>query len=206
MQSLGGKFEFEEVKRKFVELYWGTNGKGNVAREKWLLPSSSLRRLSKRAELALFTGRTSRELDYTFDRCGTRQFFNKIVTVEDVKRPKPDPEGLQKILAGRDPAVAIYVGDNVDDALAAKAANIPFVGILPASRTEHAERRKLLREHGAKVVLRNIDELEAWLRKAQSVNPAPASHCKEYSAHRLGNQARTLVPLLESPLEQHIRG
>ena len=174
VQSLGGKFQFEEVKRKFVELYWGANGKGNVEREKWLLPSASLRRLSKRAELALFTGRTSRELDYTFDRCRTREFFKRIVTVEEVKRPKPDPEGLLKILAGRDPDTAIYVGDNVDDALAAKGAQIPFVGILPASRKEHPERRKLLRANGAKVILSNINELEAWLAKAQSPSRVPA--------------------------------
>lgn len=174
VQSLGGKFEFEEVKRKFVELYWGANGKGNVAREKWLLSSASLRRLAKSAELSLFTGRTSRELDYTFERCRTRPFFKQIVTVEDVKRPKPDPEGLLKILAGRDPETAVYVGDNVDDAKAAQAANIPFVGILPASRQEHAERRKLLRAYGAKVILANIHELETWLKKAKAPGSASA--------------------------------
>jgi HAD superfamily hydrolase (TIGR01548 family) len=170
VQSLGGKFEFEEVKRKFVELYWGTDtdGKGNVARETWLLPSASLRRLSKYAELALFTGRTNRELDYTFERCGTRPFFKQIVTVEDVKRPKPDPEGLLKILNGRSPETAIYVGDNVDDAKAAKAANVPFIGILPASRVEQAERRKLLRAIGANAILANINELESWLDKAKN--------------------------------------
>lgn len=171
IKSLGGKFEFEEVKAKFVEFYWGANGKGNVAREKWLLPSASLKRLSKRAELAVFTGRTSRELDYTLDRCRTRPFFKQVVTVEDVRRPKPDPEGLLKILGDRDPHTAIYVGDNVDDALAAKAARIPFVGILPASRKEHAERRKLLRANGAVVVLANINELEAWLAKAKNSRP-----------------------------------
>ncbi|MDE3109764.1 MAG: HAD family hydrolase, partial [Acidobacteriota bacterium] len=46
VQSLGGKFEYDEVKRRFIELYWGTNGdRGNVAREKWLLPRPQLRRL-----------------------------------------------------------------------------------------------------------------------------------------------------------------
>jgi HAD superfamily hydrolase (TIGR01548 family) len=131
VQSLGGKFEYDEVKRKFVELYWGNNGKGNVAREKWLLPRANLRRLASRAELALFTGRVRAESDYTLDRCRVREFFRQIVTVEDVRRPKPDPEGLLRILNGRDPARALYLGDNVDDALASQAAQIPFLGILP---------------------------------------------------------------------------
>ena len=86
VQSLGGKFEYDEVKRKFVEIYWGKNGKrGNVRREKWLLSRASLRRLAKNAELALFTGRVWDELDYTLDRCKTRNFFRQIVTAEDVK-------------------------------------------------------------------------------------------------------------------------
>ena len=117
VQSLGGKFEYDEVKRKFTELYWGVDGIGNVKREKWLLPAKSLARLSRGAGLALFTGRTRKELDYTLEACRVRKFFTKIVTVEDVQRPKPDSEGLLKILNGRDPATAIYVGDSVDDAI-----------------------------------------------------------------------------------------
>lgn len=166
VQSLGGKFTFDEVKTKFIEFYWGVNGtKGNVTREKWLFPVRALARLSQHSELALFTGRTSRELDYTLDRLGTRKFFSQIVTVEDVQRPKPDPEGLLKIMAGRPPESGLYVGDNVDDALAAQAANMPFVGILPASRKQHRERRKLLLERGARIVISNINELERWLKR-----------------------------------------
>ena len=86
--------------------------------------------LAKLAELAIFTGRTRKELDYTLDCTRRPEFFHDIVTVEDVARPKPDPEGLLKILESRDPAGAVYVGDNVDDALAAAIGEIPFVGIL----------------------------------------------------------------------------
>ncbi|MGH9691689.1 MAG: HAD family hydrolase [Candidatus Acidiferrales bacterium] len=163
VQSLGGKFEYKEVKRKFVELYWGKDGKGNVTREKWLLSSVTLRRLAKKSELAIFTGRTRREMDHTFERCGTRAFFRQIVTVEDVEMPKPSPEGLLKILNGRDPATAIYVGDNVDDAIAARSAQVPFVGILFGRGEDRKRRATLLREHGAKTILGNISDLEACL-------------------------------------------
>ena len=166
VQSLGGKFEYDEVKRKFVELYWGKNGKGNVAREKWLLPRTSLRRLASRAELALFTGRVRAEADYTLDRCRVREFFRHIVTVEDVQRPKPDPEGLLKILNGRDPAKALYLGDNVDDALASRAAQIPFLGILPRNSEARRTRSALLTKHGARAILDDVKELEAWLRRS----------------------------------------
>jgi HAD superfamily hydrolase (TIGR01548 family) len=165
VQSLGGDQEYEEVKRKFVELYWGKTGKGNVTREKWLLPRASLRRLAKAAELDIFTGRVRQELDYTLDRAKVREFFRHIVTAEDVKQGKPHPEGLLKILAGRDPATGVYVGDNVDDALAAQSVPMPFVGILPRKSEERRQRGALLRELGASTLLGGIRELEVWLKK-----------------------------------------
>ena len=171
VKSLGGKQEYDEVKKKFVELYWGEGGKGgNVDYEKWLLPRASLRRLAKRAELALFTGRVRMETDYTLDRCRVREFFQQIVTAEDVAKGKPDPEGLVKIIGGRDPAKALYVGDNVDDAIAAAAVKIPFVGILPQAVGERRERRALLTKHGALAVLRDVKELE--VRLARGLIPA----------------------------------
>jgi HAD superfamily hydrolase (TIGR01548 family) len=166
VQSLGGKHEYEEVKAKFVEFYWGAGGlRGNVEKEKWLLPRTSLARLAKRTELAIFTGRVAAELDYTLDRLRVREFFRRIVTVEDVQRPKPDPEGLVKILAGRDSANALYLGDNVDDALSAWAAKIPFIGILPQAVHARRERAALLKKHGAVAVFRDVTQLEKWLAR-----------------------------------------
>jgi HAD superfamily hydrolase (TIGR01548 family) len=165
VNALGKEIGYDEVKKKFVEIYWGPNGKGNAAREKWLLPPASLRRLAKFAELNVFTGRVRRELDYTLDRWKIRDFFRKIITVENVRRPKPAPDGLLQILNGRDPDSALYVGDNVDDALAAKAAKIPFVAILPRRSEERRQRGALLRKLGALTILSDISELEPWLRR-----------------------------------------
>lgn len=173
VQSLGGKFEYDEVKRRFVELYWGTNGdRGNVQREKWLLPKPQLRRLAARAELAIFTGRVRKELDYTLDRCGVREFFARIVTAEHVTKPKPDPEGLLTILDGRDAEKAVYVGDNVDDAHAAKAAGMPFIGVVSPDIEHSRARATLLRKLGAKLILEHVNELESRLSSASSKHRA----------------------------------
>lgn len=163
VHSLGGTQTYDEVKRKFVELYWGANQKRNVVREKWLLPLTQLKRLAASSELAIFTGRVWEELNYTLDRSNVRKYFRQIVTAEDVKQGKPHPEGLFKILHGRAPSSALYVGDNVDDALAAQAAEVPFVGILPRRSQERRERGPLLRKWGAKTLLGHIKELERWL-------------------------------------------
>jgi len=168
VQSLGGKQEYDEVKRKFVELYWGDGGNGNVWREKWLLNRGALRRLAKKAELGIFTGRVWKELNYTLDACKTREYFRRIMTSDDVKKPKPDPEGLLAILNGRPTESALYVGDNVDDALAAQSAKVPFLGILPRTGHERRHRAKRLKELGALAIIHDVNEIEKWVRKSQT--------------------------------------
>ena len=164
VRSLGFKNSYEEVKAKFLELYWGSDGKrGNAGRERWLLPAAELRRLGKRAELGLFTGRVRRELDFTLARTPVRSAFKRIVTVEDVSRPKPDPEGLLKILDGRDPATALYLGDNIDDAKASRAAAVPFLGVLAYRSQAREHRAKSLTDLGALAVLGSVRQLETWL-------------------------------------------
>jgi HAD superfamily hydrolase (TIGR01548 family) len=163
VKDLGFPLEYEVVKTKFQQIYWGENGRGNVTREKWLLPKPKIARLAKLAELAIFTGRFWRELDYTLDLNKLRGAFQTIVTVEEVENPKPAPDGLLKILKGRESNEALYLGDNVDDALAAQAARVPFVGILPKTGHERGERSTRLKELGALAILSNVNELEPWL-------------------------------------------
>ncbi len=160
--SLGVKASYADVKRQFEEFYWGRKGDGNVTLERWLVPRARLRRWSRRAELALFTGRTRRELQHTLLTFQVETYFRRIVTTSDVARSKPDPEGLLRILEGRDPAAAVYLGDNIDDALAAQRARIPFVGVLPRSSQARRQRITGLRRLGAKTILGSVLELEKW--------------------------------------------
>jgi len=162
--SLGVPVEYAGVKQQFQKFYWGANGRGNVALEKWLVTPATLRRMARRAELAVFTGRTRHELAHTFERANAARHFKSIITLDDVARAKPAPEGLLKILAGRDPASALYLGDNVDDALAAKAARVPFVGVLPRGSAARRILGSKLRELGARTILHRAADLLEWLR------------------------------------------
>jgi HAD superfamily hydrolase (TIGR01548 family) len=164
INELGVNLTFDDVKRKFQEIYWGQDRQGNVRKEKWLLRNSALARLSRKSELAIFTGRYWNELDYTLDRNDVRHNFKTIVTVEDVANPKPSPDGLIKILNGRAPHQALYIGDNIDDALAAQSAQVPFLGILPKTGEERRQRGTRLLELGALSILHDVSQLETWLR------------------------------------------
>ena len=162
--SLGVPVEYAEVKQQFQKFYWGANGRGNVSLERWLITPSTLRRMARRAELAIFTGRTRHELHHTFERADAARHFKTIITLDDVSQSKPHPEGLLKILAGREAASALYLGDNVDDALAAKAAGIPFVGVLPRGSAARRVLGSKLREFGARTILHRAADVLEWLR------------------------------------------
>jgi HAD superfamily hydrolase (TIGR01549 family) len=170
VKALGADFAYDEIKKKFQEIYWGENNPGNVRKEKWLLRKSTLARLSQHTELAIFTGRTWQELNYTLDRNDVRRSFKTIITVEEVANPKPAPDGLLKILNGRAPNEALYVGDNIDDALAAQSAQVPFLGILPKTGEERRQRSTRLLQLGALAILNDISQLGPWLHKPR---PAP---------------------------------
>ncbi len=131
--------------------------------EKWLACPGLLENMGHLGHaLALFTSRPRKELYASLgwfrEQC--RASFASIVTMEDVTKGKPDPEGLFKTVA----AVKVsypnmrrvaYVGDAVDDADAAKAADINFVGIAPAGSKD----AELLQAHGASRVVPSINAL-----------------------------------------------
>lgn len=163
IRRLGGRATLKEVKRVFNQFYWGAHADGFVRRERWLLPRPMLRRLARRAELAIFTGRTRRELRHSLRRFGVEEFFSRAMTQDDVRRKKPHPEGLLRLLNGRPTAATVYVGDNVDDALAAQAAGVPFVGVLPRNSLARRLRAPALHRLGARAILSHVREIEKWL-------------------------------------------
>ncbi len=163
IRALGVRVPYRRVVRKFQQLYRGRNFDGNIARERWLLVRGRLRRLARHYELALFSGRPRRELLHTLKKFRVRGYFRRIVALGDVKRQKPAPEGLLRILRGREPRSALYVGDNVDDALAARRAGVPFVGVLPRGSVARRVRARRLRRHGACLLLSHVNELKKFL-------------------------------------------
>jgi HAD superfamily phosphatase len=162
--ALGRPTTYEEARDAFQQFYWGKDGKfGNVRKEKFVVTPRQIGRWGRRFELNLFTGRTRKEFAYTFDRWAAARHFRTIVTMDDVKRKKPYPDGLLKILGRRDPETALYVGDNIDDALAARDARVPFMAILPRGTFEYHKRAARFRELGALALLPRVVDLNDWL-------------------------------------------
>ena len=131
---------------------------GLIHRERWLPRNGLLDRLGDKFELAIFTGRTTEEAEITLNREGQRDRF-LLVTANDVEREKPAPDGLLKIAGLRPSKKLLYVGDTVDDARCARAAQVPFVGIAAAQSPRRDELLELFRNEGAIQVLKDINEI-----------------------------------------------
>jgi HAD superfamily hydrolase (TIGR01548 family) len=152
--ALGRPTSYHEARDAFSQFYWGTPGRpGNVSRERIIVTPAQIARWSGRFELNLFTGRTRQEFLFTFSKWPGTRHFRTIVTMDDVKRMKPDPEGLYQILGQRDPAKALYLGDNIDDALAARSAGVCFAAIIAAGEHNYRKRAAQFRELGAVALL-----------------------------------------------------
>jgi HAD superfamily phosphatase len=131
---------------------------GLIHRERWIPRDGLLDRLGERFELAIFTGRTTQEAEITLHRQGVRDRF-LLMTADDVEREKPAPDGLLKIAGLRPSKKLLYVGDTVDDARCAGAANVPFIGIAAESSPRREELLGLFRQEGAIQILRDVNEI-----------------------------------------------
>lgn len=162
--SLGKPMNYEEAREAFSKFYWGTPERpGNVRNEKHIVSPKQIERWAKRYELNLFTGRTRQEFTYTFAKWAGTKHFRMVVTMDDVKKIKPNPEGLYKILEKRDPTAALYLGDNIDDALAARDAGMPFMAIIAPGEHGYRARAARFRELGALALLPRATDLQRWL-------------------------------------------
>jgi HAD superfamily phosphatase len=142
---------FDYVKEHFQKLFLG----GLIERERWIAKPGTLERLAEQFQLAVFTGRPRVEAGITLSRFAGELVFDPIVAMEDVVAHKPDPEGLLRI-----DNRAYYVGDTVDDARAARAAKLPFIGITAPSHSHYLDLVFLFQEEGAYAIVDDINYLE----------------------------------------------
>jgi HAD superfamily phosphatase len=156
----GGSPAREEVIAVFQSIYIGEANNGLISRERWLPREQLLERLAERFSFALFTGRERWEAQFTLSKFAPAIQFDPLVGMEDVQFEKPHPEGLLKILDSLKPQEIFYVGDVMDDCLAARAASVPFIGVISPQNPLGAELEALFRKQGAMAVVADINDLE----------------------------------------------
>jgi len=160
INGVGFDVSFEDTKAHFQKLFLGTNGtEGLIQREKWIANPGALEQLAAEFRFAIFTGRPRDEVFLTLDRFAPAIAFDPIVAMEDVARKKPDPEGLLRIAHAFPDSKPIYVGDSIDDARSARAANIPFVGIAAPSNPSYLDLVFLFQSENSLAIVDDINYL-----------------------------------------------
>lgn len=108
-----------------------------------------------RVPLAIATSRTAEGARLLLEAVGLRG-FRAVVGIEDITRPKPDPEPLHRALAllGVAPDHALMVGDTPDDILAARRGGLHAVAVASGFHP-----REDLAACGPDLVLDRLDEL-----------------------------------------------
>ena len=87
---------------------------------------------------------------------GPKDFLDIVVGGEDVKAPKPSPEGVKFALEhlGSSPEETLYIGDSTVDAETAQNAGVDFAGVLNGMTTAEE-----LRVYPHKIIMQNLGEL-----------------------------------------------
>jgi len=164
IRGFGVTVDYAQVVDYFQRVFFGDDHReGLVAREQWVARPGLLERLGRRYQLAIFTGRTRDEVKVTLERFSRSLRFDPLITVEDVARPKPAPDGLLRIAELAPGSKLWYVGDTPDDARSARTAGVTFIGIAAPSNPRHRELALLLKRENARAVLEDINQLEGVL-------------------------------------------
>jgi HAD superfamily hydrolase (TIGR01548 family) len=156
--DLGIEVAYQKIVDHFNDLFLN---QGLIHRERWLPTNGFFEALDDRFDLAIFTGRNQLEARITLERECCRDRFKTIIGSDDVVNGKPHPEGLLKIAALHTGAQLLYIGDTVDDARSARAANVPFIGVAGPETPRRADVAALLESEGAIRVLCDINEISS---------------------------------------------
>jgi HAD superfamily phosphatase len=149
-------------------------GDGLIDNEKVVITKGTTRFLLNKFNdsIGVVSGRSKLAFEYSLQ--GILSTFNKeaCIFLEDEPRKiaKPNPYGLGKAMKRMPTKHAIYVGDSVEDIIMVGKAkeemglNLEFIGVYGSSPNP-METRKALKENGAELVLKSVNNLPNILNK-----------------------------------------
>ena len=155
LREKNSNIEKRKIIDKFQEIYLSKLIKNEI----WAFDKKIMKELAKNYEFAILTGRPKKEAIYTLKKNNTLEYFKKIVAMEDTLRPKPNPEGLLKIIKKSNSGKAYYFGDTIDDMKAASNAGINGIGVLPPGDKSNLL-KSILEKNGADKVIENINKIK----------------------------------------------
>jgi HAD superfamily hydrolase (TIGR01509 family) len=114
---------------------------------------------AKDIRLAVFTGKGRRTAKITLDGFNLTEYFDVIVSGNDVINHKPHPEGIQNILKhfAIEPSEALMIGDGMSDVKASRAAGVKMGAVV----WDCYDKDRVLAEN-TDLVFHSVQELRDW--------------------------------------------
>ncbi|MFZ4832246.1 HAD family hydrolase [Rouxiella sp. Mn2063] len=112
--------------------------------------------------LAIATSKVSKSAHALLEATGLLPFFSKVLCADDVKRPKPDPEMAQVLMAAFQvsPENTCMVGDTTHDLLMARQAGIAGFGVVWGVHS-HEQLAQMQPQHIATTFDQTVDAILA---------------------------------------------
>lgn len=164
LKENGIEIPYEDVVDEFQRIYRGANNDGLMLRERWMPCDDMFDRLAPRYRFAIFTGRLTEEALWALQHFQCRATFDPLISMRDVEREKPDPDGLLEIRKKSGAEEMIYIGDTADDCRAANAAGgVRFIGVAAPDLPDREVLLRQFEELGASAIIPDINSLEGVL-------------------------------------------
>ncbi len=157
---------YEDIQNYYFTNYCDKNFEGYINYEEPILDKEYVKSLSDSYNLTIFTGRFEYEAKYTLKRFGILDYFSQIIGFDHVGEgfQKPNPKGVNIIKSNITSEIIYYMGDTVDDMMAAKAGGVVGIGCLPPQDKSQILIERMYKA-GAYTVLNSTLELKDFLAK-----------------------------------------
>jgi len=144
----------------FQDIYLGYEFDGLIRNEKWLMNRDILDQVAALYPTGIVTGRPRMEASYVLKRFDVTDYFRVLVTMDDVPpdKNKPDPYGIVLAMQRLSASSAYFIGDTVDDMVAATEAGVIPVGVVSSGSDPKTQEEALIR-HGASQILRSVNAI-----------------------------------------------
>ena len=161
IREAGKRLPQKKVIEKFQEFYLGKDFDGLIKNEIWLLKKEVVASISKEYRLGIVTGRPRIEAEYALKASGQEEYFDVLITMDDLEAEKPNPLLLKVALQQLECKEGYYFGDVADDMTMANNANVIAIGVLPPKADKGL--KDLLKDAGASYILEDINKLKEVL-------------------------------------------
>lgn len=169
LERRGFNIALDDIINVFQDLFYNPDIKKDnylIDKERLLISKEAFREISKKYDLAVFSGRLRVEAKYSLEKYGIDKYFYYFVTADDLPqgKSKPDPMGVNQIKEHCPYKTIKYLGDSVDDMIAGNKAEVDTIGVI-SPEADYNSMKNNFKHLGAKFIISDIASIVDFLKE-----------------------------------------